>query len=51
MEPEEPAEPSTVSKEINYKIDARIRALHHLANAFFYLVYDVPMVRRVQIGK
>ncbi|OAD57753.1 Vitamin K-dependent gamma-carboxylase, partial [Eufriesea mexicana] len=50
MEPEEPTEPSTILKEINYKIDAWIRALHHMANAFFYLVYDVPMVRRVQIS-
>lgn len=47
---EESKEDLPIAKEINYKIDAWIRAFHHIANAFFYLVYDVPMVRRVQIS-
>ncbi|KAG6797464.1 Vitamin K-dependent gamma-carboxylase [Apis mellifera caucasica] len=47
---EESKEALPIAKEINYKIDAWIRAFHHIANAFFYLVYDVPMVRRVQIS-
>ncbi|XP_006616444.1 vitamin K-dependent gamma-carboxylase [Apis dorsata] len=47
---EESKEGLSIAKEINYKIDAWIRAFHHIANAFFYLVYDVPMVRRVQIS-
>ncbi|KAH0564429.1 vitamin K-dependent gamma-carboxylase [Cotesia glomerata] len=36
-----------IMKELNYKINAWWRALGHIANAFFYLVYDVPMLRRV----
>ncbi|KAM0731318.1 Vitamin K-dependent gamma-carboxylase [Formica fusca] len=38
-------------KEINYKITAWARAFAHIANAFFNLVYDVPMVRRVRVNK
>lgn len=36
-------------KEINHKITAWTRAFAHIANAFFNLVYDVPMVRRVRV--
>ncbi|XP_011302375.1 vitamin K-dependent gamma-carboxylase [Fopius arisanus] len=36
-----------ILKEIQYKVNAWWRALGHITNAFFYLVYDVPMVRRV----
>ncbi|XP_015126755.1 vitamin K-dependent gamma-carboxylase [Diachasma alloeum] len=36
-----------ILKEMRYKLNAWWRALGHIANAFFYLVYDVPMVRRV----
>ncbi|KAF3429627.1 hypothetical protein E2986_13900 [Frieseomelitta varia] len=42
-EPEEPREAFPIAKEIGYKIDGWIRAFHHIADAFFYLVYDVPM--------
>ncbi|CAL7951877.1 unnamed protein product [Xylocopa violacea] len=49
-DPEEPREAPSISKEISYKMDAWLRALNHIANAFFYLVYDVPMIRRVQIN-
>lgn len=38
-------------REINYKITAWARAFAHIANAFFNLVYDVPMVRRVRVNK
>ncbi|KAI4498557.1 hypothetical protein M0802_006263 [Mischocyttarus mexicanus] len=38
-------------QELNYKIDSWARALSHLANAFFNLVYDVPMIRRVRINR
>lgn len=38
-------------KEINHKITAWTRAFAHIANAFFNLVYDVPMVRRVRVNK
>ncbi|XP_014477597.1 PREDICTED: vitamin K-dependent gamma-carboxylase [Dinoponera quadriceps] len=38
-------------KEVNYKIIAWTRALSHITNTFFHLVYDVPMVRRVRINK
>lgn len=40
-----------IVNEINYKIDAWFRAFNHIADAFFYLVYDVPMIRRVQISQ
>ncbi|XP_053596618.1 vitamin K-dependent gamma-carboxylase isoform X1 [Microplitis demolitor] len=36
-----------IMKEIRYKINAWWRAFGHIANAFFYLAYDVPMLRRV----
>ncbi|KOC64246.1 Vitamin K-dependent gamma-carboxylase [Habropoda laboriosa] len=51
MEQEESREDLSISREINYKIDAWTRSLNHIANAFFYLVYDVPMIRRVQTNK
>ncbi|XP_015172992.1 PREDICTED: vitamin K-dependent gamma-carboxylase [Polistes dominula] len=38
-------------QELNYKIDSWARALSHLANAFFNIVYDVPMIRRVRIKR
>ncbi|XP_070160958.1 vitamin K-dependent gamma-carboxylase [Polyergus mexicanus] len=38
-------------KEINYKINAWARAFAHIANAFFNLIYDVPMMRRVRVNK
>ncbi|XP_031841315.2 gamma-glutamyl carboxylase isoform X1 [Nomia melanderi] len=41
----------SITKEINYKIEAWWRSLNHILNSFFYLVYDVPMVRRVHINK
>ncbi|KAK2580809.1 hypothetical protein KPH14_011543 [Odynerus spinipes] len=41
-------EPFSLTQELNYKIDSWARALSHLANAFFNLVYDVPMIRRVR---
>ncbi|XP_076754527.1 gamma-glutamyl carboxylase isoform X2 [Xylocopa sonorina] len=47
---EESREAPSISMEIRYKMDAWLRALNHIANAFFYLVYDVPMIRRVQIS-
>ncbi|EFN74492.1 Vitamin K-dependent gamma-carboxylase [Camponotus floridanus] len=40
-----------ILKEINYKITAWARTFAHIANAFFNLVYDVPMVRRVRVNK
>ncbi|KZC12277.1 Vitamin K-dependent gamma-carboxylase [Dufourea novaeangliae] len=51
LEPETQKEVFSISKELNYKIEAWSRALNHIVNAFFYLVYDVPMVRRVHINK
>ncbi|XP_012228359.1 vitamin K-dependent gamma-carboxylase [Linepithema humile] len=42
---------SALVKEINYKIAALSRSFVHITNAFFNLVYDVPMVRRVRINK
>ncbi|KAK9298714.1 hypothetical protein QLX08_008077 [Tetragonisca angustula] len=50
-ESDEPREALPIAKEIGYKIDGWIRAFHHIADAFFYLMYDVPMVRRVQIDE
>ncbi|XP_032670283.1 vitamin K-dependent gamma-carboxylase isoform X2 [Odontomachus brunneus] len=38
-------------KEVNYKITTWTRTLSHITNAFFHLVYDVPMVRRVRVSK
>ncbi|KAG7208609.1 hypothetical protein KM043_014817 [Ampulex compressa] len=49
-EPKKPGSASTIIKEINYKISAWSRALSHIANAFFYLVYDVPMIRRIRVN-
>ncbi|CAK9798058.1 Vitamin K-dependent gamma-carboxylase [Anthophora plagiata] len=51
MEVEELTEEVSIGTEINYKIDAWRRSLNHIANAFLYLVYNVPMIRRVQINK
>nr|XP_012134614.1 PREDICTED: vitamin K-dependent gamma-carboxylase [Megachile rotundata] len=48
---DEQREPLSIRKEINYKVDAWLRSFNHIANAFFYLVYNVPMVRRVQVNK
>ncbi|XP_076618257.1 gamma-glutamyl carboxylase [Colletes latitarsis] len=48
---ETPREPFSMRKEITYMIEAWLRALNHIANAFFNLVYNVPMVRRVNINK
>ncbi|XP_076231167.1 gamma-glutamyl carboxylase isoform X3 [Calliopsis andreniformis] len=44
-------EPFSILEEIDYKIETWLRALTHIGNAFFNLMYDVPMVRRVQIKK
>ncbi|XP_046820051.1 vitamin K-dependent gamma-carboxylase [Vespa crabro] len=44
-------EPFSLVKELNYKIDSWARAFSHLANAFFNLVYDVPMIRRVRVKR
>ncbi|XP_076642244.1 gamma-glutamyl carboxylase [Halictus rubicundus] len=41
----------SISREINYKIEAWLRSLNHILDSFFYLVYNVPMVRRVHINK
>lgn len=51
IEAEATAEASPVTKEISYMIEAWLRAANHIANAFFNLIYNVPMVRRVQINK
>lgn len=51
MELEEPREAFPIAREIRYKVDAWIRALYHIANSFFHLVYNVPMVRRVQVNE
>ncbi|XP_063973510.1 vitamin K-dependent gamma-carboxylase [Diachasmimorpha longicaudata] len=34
-------------KELRYTLNACWRAVGHIANAFFYIVYDIPMGRRV----
>ncbi|KAL2733750.1 vitamin K-dependent gamma-carboxylase isoform X1 [Vespula squamosa] len=44
-------EPFSLLQELNYKVDSWARALSHLANAFFNLVYDVPMIRRVRVKR
>nr|XP_050847817.1 vitamin K-dependent gamma-carboxylase isoform X1 [Vespula vulgaris]XP_050847819.1 vitamin K-dependent gamma-carboxylase isoform X1 [Vespula vulgaris] len=44
-------EPFSLVQELNYKVDSWGRALSHLANAFFNLVYDVPMIRRVRVRR
>ncbi|XP_053994266.1 vitamin K-dependent gamma-carboxylase [Hylaeus volcanicus] len=43
-------EPVSISTEILYRIENWVRAMNHIANAFFYLVYNVPMVQRVNIN-
>ncbi|EZA52552.1 hypothetical protein DMN91_005843 [Ooceraea biroi] len=51
--PSPPAVEDSLSllKEIDHKIIAWTRAFTHIANAFFNLVYDVSMIRRVRINK
>ncbi|XP_033335453.2 gamma-glutamyl carboxylase isoform X2 [Megalopta genalis] len=41
----------SITKEINYSIDAWLRSMNHILDSFFYLVYNVPMVRRVRVHK
>lgn len=36
-----------IFKELKHRMNAWWRALGHIANAFFHLVYNVPMTRRV----
>ncbi|KAI4494615.1 hypothetical protein M0804_000816 [Polistes exclamans] len=43
--------PFLLMQEVNYKIDSWARAFSHLGNAFFNLVYDVPMIRRIRIKR
>ncbi|XP_034183188.2 gamma-glutamyl carboxylase [Osmia lignaria lignaria] len=51
IELEDQRKPLPIGKEISYKIDAWLRSFGHITNAFFYLVYNVPMVRRVPVNK
>lgn len=48
--PVKPKDAFPILKEIKYKFKAWKRTLGHIADAFFYLVYDVPMLRRIHIN-
>ncbi|XP_066594912.1 vitamin K-dependent gamma-carboxylase [Prorops nasuta] len=43
-------DPLPIMKELKYKAKAWIRTFSHITNAFFNLVYNVPMVRRVRVN-
>ncbi|XP_046752619.1 vitamin K-dependent gamma-carboxylase [Diprion similis] len=48
--PEKPKDVFPILKEMRYKLNAWKRTLGHIAAAFFYFAYDVPMLRRVQVN-
>ncbi|XP_043275488.1 vitamin K-dependent gamma-carboxylase isoform X2 [Venturia canescens] len=37
-----------IVKELEYKVNAWLRAIGHITNSFFHLVYGFPMIRRVR---
>ncbi|XP_078050289.1 gamma-glutamyl carboxylase isoform X2 [Augochlora pura] len=41
----------SMTREMNYYIEAWLRSLNHILDSFFHLVYNVPMVRRVHVHK
>ncbi|XP_012262131.2 vitamin K-dependent gamma-carboxylase [Athalia rosae] len=48
--PLKPKDAFPIFKEIKYRFNAWKRTLGHIADAFFYLAYDVPMLRRIRIN-